>query len=110
MVARKTLKLLISFVPSPKKRIPDMVSGSIQPIKKYPATAVIRIEVIFPILSACCTSASLASLFEIRMRKVPIMEAMIPTPAIIMGSSMGPIPPNGSSNWLPVASVMSLII
>ena len=49
-----------------------------------------------PIFNAFCTSASFASLEEIRTKKVPIIEAMIPTPAIMIGNKIGPIP------WKPV--------
>ena len=72
--------------------------------------AVINIDVIFPMFKALCTSASFASLLEILIKKVPMIEAIIPTPAIIMGNKIGPIPPKASSNCAPEASVMSLII
>ena len=61
-------------------------------IKKKQATTVNRIETQFPMFKAFCTWASFASLFVTFTKKVPIIEAKIPTPAITIGKRMGPMP------------------
>ena len=54
---------------------------------------------------AFCTSASFASFDVIFTNMVPIKEIIIPTPAIAIGSKIGPIPPKASC----IAPPMSLI-
>ncbi len=87
-----------------------MVSGNNQPMRNHPAMSVTNMALILPTLSAFCTSASFASLSFIRIRKVPKIEAIIPTPAMAKGNKIGPKPLNASVNCAPVASVISFMI
>ena len=100
----------ISFTPSPKNFIPFIVSGRSQSIKNQQENRVTMIEIIFPVFSADWTWASLASLFFTLINNVPIIEAIIPTPAINSGSKIGPIPLNASENCSDEKSDMSLIM
>ena len=56
------------------------------------------IDIIFPVFNEAWTCASLASLLLTLIKSVPIIDAIIPIPAINNGNKIGPIPPNGSSN------------
>ena len=58
-----------------------------------------------PRFNAPCTCFSLASLLEILTKSVPIMEKIIPTPAIAIGNKMGPIPPNLSAMLPPMSLI-----
>ena len=61
-------------------------------INTYEPIAVNIIDVQLPVFNARCTSGSFDSLLLTRIRKVPIIENRIPTPAIIRGRRIGPIP------------------
>ena len=69
-----------------------MVSSNIQSIKNQLATNVNKMAAQFPVSSAFCTCGSFASLDLIRTKKVPIIDAKTPTPAITKGNRIGPIP------------------
>ena len=90
----------MSLVPSPKNFIPLIVSGSNQSIKNQHATSVIKIDIKLPVFNDAWTCASLASLFLIFINSVPIIDAIIPTPAMNKGNSIGPIPLKASEYWL----------
>ena len=70
------------------------VSGIKKLTKKYEEMAVNTIEPQFPMFNAACTLLTLnPALSEIRTKKVPIIEKIIPKPAINIGNKMGAIPP-----------------
>ena len=56
-------------------------------------------------LSAPITSDSFASLLLIFTSIVPIIEIMIPTPAIAIGNKIGPIPPKASVMLPPISFI-----
>ena len=66
-------------------------SGKIQSIRKYETINVIIIATQLPRSRAFCTFDSVALLSEILTNKVPIIDEIIPTPAITIGKIIGPI-------------------
>ena len=81
-----------------------MVSSNIQSIKNQLASNVSRIATQFPVSNAFCTCGSLESLDLIRTKKVPMIDAKTPTPAITKGNKIGPIPLKVVSS-IPVSSM-----
>ena len=82
------------FLVNSKPRKVIGVSGIKKCTKKYDAMAVNTIEPQFPIFRAACTLLTLKpALSEMRTKKVPIIDNIIPIPAINIGNKMGAIPP-----------------
>ncbi|CAI8362969.1 MAG: Uncharacterised protein [Flavobacteriales bacterium UBA4585] len=81
------------------------VSGNNIWINTYDPIPVRMIDTQLPMFNARCTSGSLALLSLMRMKNVPMIENIIPTPAIIIGSMIGP----WLSRKLPVLIKLSLI-
>ena len=107
MTAKNTsIEVTVAGVNFPSSKIFIVISaGSIHCIMKYDATRVSIILAQLPIFYAFCTADSLASLSLTFTKKVPMMEKMIPMPAITTGNNIGPNPPKLSLMLPPISLI-----